>query len=214
PRLFLLSTRVIHSSYPPLRAPTKKKKNHGWRRRIRGQATGGLPLSPPAPLSPAANRASASAPSPPRSRCSSPSLSTRPSLVMAVRSGGGARCGAGRSCGGRRRGHGAAAAGGGSGAVAVRSGRGGVAGSGNGGRHGWCILLFSKNTGDRLISALSLVVYMEKPSSGLDPTSRRALWHAVLSAKQNKAIVFTTHSMEEAEALCVASAASIGSNDG
>ncbi|CAO1948532.1 unnamed protein product, partial [Urochloa humidicola] len=46
-------------------------------------------------------------------------------------------------------------------------------------------------------------------SSGLDPTSRRALWHAVLSAKQNKAIVLTTHSMDEAEALCVASKCSL-----
>ncbi|CAL5059515.1 unnamed protein product [Urochloa decumbens] len=59
----------------------------------------------------------------------------------------------------------------------------------------------------RLSVAISLigdpkVVYMDEPSSGLDPTSRRALWNAVLSAKQNKAIILTTHSMEEAEALC------------
>ncbi|PVH65818.1 hypothetical protein PAHAL_1G084400 [Panicum hallii] len=59
----------------------------------------------------------------------------------------------------------------------------------------------------RLSVAISLigdpkVVYMDEPSSGLDPASRRALWNAVMSAKQNRAIILTTHSMEEAEALC------------
>ncbi|KAL6888887.1 hypothetical protein ACP4OV_009913 [Aristida adscensionis] len=59
----------------------------------------------------------------------------------------------------------------------------------------------------RLSVAISLigdpkVVYMDEPSSGLDPASRKALWNAVMSAKQNKAIILTTHSMEEAEALC------------
>ncbi|WVZ77359.1 hypothetical protein U9M48_025237 [Paspalum notatum var. saurae] len=59
----------------------------------------------------------------------------------------------------------------------------------------------------RLSAAISLigdpkVVYMDEPSSGLDPASRRALWNAVMTAKQNRAIILTTHSMEEAEALC------------
>ncbi|KAL6888888.1 hypothetical protein ACP4OV_009914 [Aristida adscensionis] len=59
----------------------------------------------------------------------------------------------------------------------------------------------------RLSVAISLigspkVVYMDEPSSGLDPSSRKALWNAVLSSKQNKVIILTTHSMEEAEALC------------
>ncbi|KXG29781.1 hypothetical protein SORBI_3004G089400 [Sorghum bicolor] len=59
----------------------------------------------------------------------------------------------------------------------------------------------------RLSVAISLigdpkVVYMDEPSSGLDPASRRALWNAVMSAKENRAIILTTHSMEEAEALC------------
>ncbi|KAK3156341.1 hypothetical protein QOZ80_2AG0105930 [Eleusine coracana subsp. coracana] len=46
------------------------------------------------------------------------------------------------------------------------------------------------------------VVYMDEPSSGLDPASRKALWNAVKSAKRDRAIMLTTHSMEEAEALC------------
>ncbi|CAN6185403.1 unnamed protein product, partial [Urochloa humidicola] len=81
-------------------------------RRASGGKSPAAGLSPLHPLSPAADRASTSSLSPPISRCSSPSPSTRPSLAMAVTSGGGARCGAGRSCGGWRRGRGAAAAGG------------------------------------------------------------------------------------------------------
>ncbi|RCV04910.1 hypothetical protein SETIT_1G039400v2 [Setaria italica] len=59
----------------------------------------------------------------------------------------------------------------------------------------------------RLSVAISLVgdpkvVYMDEPSSGLDPASRKDLWKAVKSAKQERSIILTTHSMEEAEVLC------------
>ncbi|XP_047156053.1 ABC transporter A family member 7-like isoform X1 [Vigna umbellata] len=59
----------------------------------------------------------------------------------------------------------------------------------------------------RLSVAISLIgdpkiVYMDEPSSGLDPASRKRLWSVVKHAKQNRAIILTTHSMEEAEALC------------
>lgn len=59
----------------------------------------------------------------------------------------------------------------------------------------------------RLSVAISLigdpkVVYMDEPSTGLDPASRNNLWNLVRLAKQDRAIVLTTHSMEEAEALC------------
>eukprot|EP00256_Glycine_max_P047233 XP_006600692.1 ABC transporter A family member 7 isoform X2 [Glycine max] len=59
----------------------------------------------------------------------------------------------------------------------------------------------------RLSVAISLigdprVIYMDEPSSGLDPASRKSLWNVVKRAKQNRAIILTTHSMEEAEALC------------
>lgn len=37
---------------------------------------------------------------------------------------------------------------------------------------------------------------------GLDPASRRNLWDVVKSAKEDKAIILTTHSMKEAEVLC------------
>ncbi|CAI9112241.1 OLC1v1012660C1 [Oldenlandia corymbosa var. corymbosa] len=59
----------------------------------------------------------------------------------------------------------------------------------------------------RLSIAISLigdpkVVYLDEPSTGLDPASRNLLWDAVSQAKQNRAIILTTHSMEEAEHLC------------
>ncbi|EOA23466.1 hypothetical protein CARUB_v10016657mg [Capsella rubella] len=59
----------------------------------------------------------------------------------------------------------------------------------------------------RLSVAISLIgspkmVYMDEPSTGLDPASRRSLWTAIKSAKKHTAIILTTHSMEEAEFLC------------
>jgi ABC-type multidrug transport system ATPase subunit len=47
-----------------------------------------------------------------------------------------------------------------------------------------------------------LVVYLDEPSTGLDPSSRRLLWEVIKKARRDKAVVLTTHSMEEAEALC------------
>ncbi|GBG60709.1 hypothetical protein CBR_g12446 [Chara braunii] len=47
-----------------------------------------------------------------------------------------------------------------------------------------------------------LVVYMDEPSTGLDPASRNNLWQVVKEAKRGRAIILTTHSMEEAEVLC------------
>ncbi|EFJ45135.1 hypothetical protein VOLCADRAFT_64058 [Volvox carteri f. nagariensis] len=46
------------------------------------------------------------------------------------------------------------------------------------------------------------VVYLDEPSTGLDPASRRALWDVVREHKAGRAIILTTHSMEEAEILC------------
>ncbi len=47
-----------------------------------------------------------------------------------------------------------------------------------------------------------LVCYLDEPSTGLDPSSRHLLWEVIKNARKNKAVVLTTHSMEEAEALC------------
>ncbi|XP_070006475.1 ABC transporter A family member 7-like isoform X2 [Nicotiana sylvestris] len=59
----------------------------------------------------------------------------------------------------------------------------------------------------RLSVAISLIgdpkiVYMDEPSTGLDPASRKMLWDVVKHAKQDRAIILTTHSMDEAEYLC------------
>jgi len=60
----------------------------------------------------------------------------------------------------------------------------------------------------RLMLALALVnkprlVFLDEPSTGLDPQSRRNLWEIVRSIKADgKTIIMTTHSMEEAETLC------------
>lgn len=46
------------------------------------------------------------------------------------------------------------------------------------------------------------VVLLDEPSAGLDPVSRRNLWNVILKTMSHRAVVLTTHSMEEAEALC------------
>ncbi|XP_049759997.1 ATP-binding cassette sub-family A member 17-like [Elephas maximus indicus] len=47
------------------------------------------------------------------------------------------------------------------------------------------------------------VIFLDEPSSGMDPMARRLLWDTVVRARESgKAIIFTSHSMEECEALC------------
>ena len=47
------------------------------------------------------------------------------------------------------------------------------------------------------------VVFMDEPSTGLDPASKHQLWDVIASAKgKQKGMVLTTHSMEEADVLC------------
>ncbi|KAI8838125.1 hypothetical protein BC829DRAFT_421311 [Chytridium lagenaria] len=46
------------------------------------------------------------------------------------------------------------------------------------------------------------VVFLDEPTTGLDPEVRRLIWNIVTNAREGKTIILTTHSMEEAEALC------------
>ncbi|KAI8909839.1 hypothetical protein EDD86DRAFT_190811 [Gorgonomyces haynaldii] len=46
------------------------------------------------------------------------------------------------------------------------------------------------------------VVFLDEPTTGLDPDVRRLIWDIVNDARERTTIVLTTHSMEEAEALC------------
>uniref|UniRef100_A0A7N5JC34 ATP-binding cassette sub-family A member 17-like n=1 Tax=Ailuropoda melanoleuca TaxID=9646 RepID=A0A7N5JC34_AILME len=58
------------------------------------------------------------------------------------------------------------------------------------------------STGIALLGEPS-VVFLDEPSTGMDPVARRLLWDTVARARDSgKAIVITTHSMEECEALC------------
>lgn len=60
----------------------------------------------------------------------------------------------------------------------------------------------------RLALALALVndpeiVFLDEPTTGLDPQSRRALWESVMRLRdRGKTIVLTTHFMDEAQLLC------------
>jgi len=58
----------------------------------------------------------------------------------------------------------------------------------------------------RLSVALSLLgdpllVFLDEPTTGMDPISRRHVWDIIEESKRGRAIVLTTHSMEEADIL-------------
>jgi ABC-2 type transport system ATP-binding protein len=60
----------------------------------------------------------------------------------------------------------------------------------------------------RLAVALALIndpdlIFLDEPTTGLDPQARRRLWDVIRSLKERvKTIMLTTHNMEEAEQLC------------
>lgn len=46
------------------------------------------------------------------------------------------------------------------------------------------------------------VLLIDEASSGMDPLARRKMWDLIAKVAENRLVVLTTHSMEEAEALC------------
>lgn len=48
---------------------------------------------------------------------------------------------------------------------------------------------------------ITQIVYLDEPTTGMDPISRRYVWDIIQEAKIGRAIVLTTHSMEEADIL-------------
>ncbi|KAK7881153.1 hypothetical protein WMY93_029562 [Mugilogobius chulae] len=61
---------------------------------------------------------------------------------------------------------------------------------------------------EKLSTAIAMIgcpalVLLDEPTTGMDPLSRRFLWNSIMSVIQDKrAVVLTSHSMEECEALC------------
>eukprot|EP00850_Spirogloea_muscicola_P023272 SM000343S12828 [mRNA] locus=s343:29457:40992:- [translate_table: standard] len=48
----------------------------------------------------------------------------------------------------------------------------------------------------------SKVVFLDEPTSGMDPQSRRNMWELLRGFKTGRAIILTTHYMDEADLLC------------
>ncbi|XP_045398584.1 phospholipid-transporting ATPase ABCA7 isoform X7 [Lemur catta] len=60
----------------------------------------------------------------------------------------------------------------------------------------------------KLATAMALVgdpavVFLDEPTTGMDPSARRFLWNRLLAVvREGRSVVLTSHSMEECEALC------------
>jgi len=46
------------------------------------------------------------------------------------------------------------------------------------------------------------IVFLDEPTTGIDPVSRRYMWDFISETMAKRAVILTTHSMEECEALC------------
>ena len=70
------------------------------------------------------------------------------------------------------------------------------------------VMKLSGGQRQRLAVALGLVgdpevLFLDEPTTGLDPQSRRALWDTIAALRtRGKTVVLTTHYMDEAERLC------------
>ncbi|KAM9369070.1 LOW QUALITY PROTEIN: phospholipid-transporting ATPase ABCA7 [Phaethornis superciliosus] len=67
---------------------------------------------------------------------------------------------------------------------------------------------YSSGNKRKLSTAIALlssppIVFLDEPTTGVDPRSRRFLWDCILSViRDGRSVVLTSHSMEECEALC------------
>lgn len=46
------------------------------------------------------------------------------------------------------------------------------------------------------------IIFLDEPSTGMDPVARRFMWSVIARTMGGRSVILTTHSMEEAEALC------------
>ncbi|KAM8882220.1 retinal-specific phospholipid-transporting ATPase ABCA4a isoform 2-T2 [Synchiropus picturatus] len=71
-----------------------------------------------------------------------------------------------------------------------------------------CAGTYSGGNRRKLSTAIAMIgcpalVLLDEPTTGMDPLSRRFLWHSIMSVIRDKrAVVLSSHSMEECEALC------------
>ena len=47
----------------------------------------------------------------------------------------------------------------------------------------------------------SKVVFLDEPTSGMDPYSRRMIWNLLRNSREDRIIILTTHFMDEADLL-------------
>lgn len=45
------------------------------------------------------------------------------------------------------------------------------------------------------------IIFLDEPTTGLDPVNKRFIWSLIQKIKKHKAVILTTHSMEEADFL-------------
>jgi len=71
-----------------------------------------------------------------------------------------------------------------------------------------CAGTYSGGNKRKLSTAIALIgnpsiVFLDEPTSGMDPGARRFLWNSILEmVRAGQSVVLTSHSMEECEALC------------
>ena len=68
------------------------------------------------------------------------------------------------------------------------------------------VMNFSGGMKRRLSVAISSIgdpriMFLDEPTTGMDPVSRRDVWNLIQKLKRNKIIILTTHAMEEADVL-------------
>lgn len=70
------------------------------------------------------------------------------------------------------------------------------------------IITYSGGTKRKLNTAMAMItnpyiIFLDEPTTGVDPKSRRFVWHCIKSLQQQKkTVVLTSHSMDECEMLC------------
>ncbi|GIY08391.1 phospholipid-transporting ATPase ABCA1 [Caerostris darwini] len=71
-----------------------------------------------------------------------------------------------------------------------------------------CAGTYSGGNKRKLSTAIALVgnpsvVFLDEPTTGMDPKARRFLWNCIIDiVKEGRSVILTSHSMEECEALC------------